>query len=86
MLLPSRQLKAASARPWSIPRALAYGAVIGMLAATVKSFGLARDSVAAHGGSLAEIAGAAVGFALLCAGAAAARNFLARRLIWRDAE
>ncbi len=85
MLLPSRQLKAASAQPWSIPRASAYGAVIGMLAATVKSLGLARDGVA-HGGSLAEIAGAAVGFALLCAGAAAARNFIARRLIWRDAE
>ena len=85
MLLPSRQPKAASARPWSIPRASGYGAAIGTLAATVKSFGLARESVA-HGGSLAEIVGAAVGFALLCAGAAAARNFIARRLIWRDAE
>jgi hypothetical protein len=29
-----------------------------------------------------EIAGAALAFALLCAGAAALRNFIARRLIW----
>lgn len=83
MLLFSRHLEAASARLWSIPRALAYGAVIGVLAATVKNFALAAGRVA-HAGSLAEIAGAAVGFALLCAGAAAARNFIARRFIWRD--
>jgi hypothetical protein len=33
-------------------------------------------------GSAGEIAGAAVVFALLCAAAAALRNFLARRLVW----
>jgi hypothetical protein len=32
-----------------------------------------------------DVAEAAVAFALLCAGAAALRNFLARRLIWPQA-
>jgi hypothetical protein len=31
-----------------------------------------------------EIAGIALAFALLCAGAAALRNFIARRLIWPE--
>jgi hypothetical protein len=34
--------------------------------------------------SLPEIAGAVLGFALLCAAATALRNFIARRLIWPD--
>jgi hypothetical protein len=36
----------------------------------------------AAGAPIWEIAGSALAFALLCAGAAALRNFLARRLIW----
>jgi hypothetical protein len=34
--------------------------------------------------SVPEIAGAVLGFALLCAGATALRNFIARRLIWPE--
>ena len=34
--------------------------------------------------AFAEIAGAVLGFALLCAGATALRNFIARRVIWHD--
>jgi hypothetical protein len=46
----------------------------------IKTFALRQDGgAAAH---VLDIAGAALAFALLCAGAAALRNFLARRLIW----
>ncbi len=80
MPLPSLYLPG-NARPWSVARAAAYGAGIGALAAAFKTFALHQDGAAAH---LWEIAGAALAFALLCAGAAALRNVLARRLIWRD--
>jgi hypothetical protein len=80
MPLPSLYLSGEGARPWSIPRAAAYGAGIGALAALIKTFALRQDGgAAAH---VLDIAGAALAFALLCAGAAALRNFLARRLIW----
>jgi hypothetical protein len=49
-------------------------------AALVKIFALRQGGAAAA--QLWEVAEAAVAFALLCAGAAALRNFLARRLIW----
>jgi hypothetical protein len=62
-------------------RAAAYGA-IGALAALVKIFGLRQGGASAA--PFWELAGAALAFALLCAGAAALRNFLARRAIWRD--
>ena len=79
-MLPSLYASGDGARPWSLVRAAAYGAGIGALAALVKIFGLR------HGGAPAapfwELAGAALAFALLCSGAAALRNFLARRAIW----
>ncbi len=61
---------------------MVYGAGIGAFAALVKAFGPMRESVsaAAH---VVQIVGAALAFALLCAGAAALRNFIARRLIPR---
>jgi hypothetical protein len=66
---------------WSVPRAAAYGAVVGTLAAVFKLLGPLQPA-AATGMSAWEIAAAAGGFALLCAGAAALRNAIARRLIW----
>jgi hypothetical protein len=79
-MLPSLYPSGEGARAWSLAWAAAYGAGIGALAALVKMFALhSRD---AAGTSIWEIAGAALAFALLCAGAAALRNFLARRLIW----
>jgi len=41
----------------------------------------AAESLAAN---FLEIAGATLAFALLCAGASALRNFIARRLIWPE--
>jgi hypothetical protein len=79
-MLPSFYASADGARPWSLTWAAAYGAGIGVLAALVKVFALHLRGAA--GAPLWEIAGAALAFALLCAGAAALRNFLARRLIW----
>ena len=71
------------ARAWSVARAAVYGAGIGALAALIKTF--APSHHAGSGAtSLLKIAGAALAFALLCAGAAALRNFIARRLIWPD--
>jgi hypothetical protein len=64
---------------WSVPRAAAYGAVVGTLAAVFKLLGPLWP---AAGMSAWDIAVAAGGFALLCAGAAALRNAIARRLIW----
>jgi hypothetical protein len=70
-----------SRRAWSISRAAAYGAVVGILAALFKTIGPLQASGASRAPAW-EIAGAAVGFALLCAGAAALRNAIARRLVW----
>lgn len=77
MPLPSFFVSADRARAWSVARAAAYGAGIGALAALFKTFG------PGHAGSVTpviEIAGAAAVFALLCAGAAALRNFILQRL------
>ncbi len=80
-MLPSLFISADGARAWSMTRAAAYGAGLGALAALFKTLGpLHRIGSAAA--SFGEIAGAALAFALLCAGAAALRNFIARRLIW----
>lgn len=83
MPLPSLYIAGDGARAWSIARAAAYGGGIGTLAALFKTFGPLRaaGSAAAHS---AEIFGAALAFALLCAGAALMRNFIARRFIWPD--
>jgi len=90
MPLPSLFLSGDNARDWNIARACAYGAAIGAAAALFKTLGPFRS--AAAGRSMAdsltagvlEIVAATLAFALLCAGAAALRNFLARRLIWPD--
>ena len=82
--LPSLHRSEATPRPWSIGRAAACGAFIGALAALFKAWAPLRltAEIAGRGFSAVavEVAGAAIGFALLCAVAAALRNFLASRL------
>jgi hypothetical protein len=80
-MLPSLFATEESTRAWSMSRAAIYGAGIGVLAASFRTFGPlhAGGSAAAR---VVEIAAAALVFALVCAGAALARNLIARRLIW----
>lgn len=82
-MLPSLFQSSENAQAWSVVHAAGYGAVIGALAALFKTLGPlhAANAGSSLTGRAAEIAGAAVVFALLCAGAAALRNFLARRLV-----
>jgi hypothetical protein len=82
MPLPSLYRAADGAPEWSVARAAAYGGALGAFAAIFKMFAPWRDGAASLASPL-EIVGAALGFALLCAGGAALRNFIARRLIWR---
>jgi hypothetical protein len=86
MPLPSLYQTDENDRPWSVMRAAVYGAVIGVLAAAFKAFGPQRLASGAADliDTLLQIAVAAFGFALLCAVAAIARNFIARHLIWRE--
>ncbi len=88
MPLPSIFISRHSARAWSVTRAAGYGAIIGALAAVFKTLGPLRETAAVSGNvaenlaaNFLEIAGATLAFALLCAGASALRNFIARRLI-----
>lgn len=64
-------------QPWSVPRAACYGAVIGAAAGSLKAM-IALHGLGPHG---VKVAAAVLGFALLCAGAAALRNFLVRKVI-----
>ena len=82
-MLPSLYTSRDGARPWSLAWAAIYGAGIGAVAALFKTFGLHVGGAA--GAPFWQVAGAALAFALLCAGAAALRNFLARRLVWPQA-
>jgi hypothetical protein len=84
MPLPSLFISGDGTRAWRTGRAAVYGAGIGAAAAFLKTLGPLREPHLAFFMTLAEITGAAVGFALLCAGAAALRNVIARRLIWPD--
>lgn len=91
MPLPSLYISADRPREWSIARAATYGAALGAVAGLLKAFGPLHKAIAAADWSngillanIPEIAAAAVGFALLCAGAAALRNLIARRLIWPE--
>jgi hypothetical protein len=79
MPLPSFYVSADQPQAWSIARAAAYGAALGVALGSLKTLALSHQAIAA---SVPEIAGAALGFAALCAVAAALRNVLARRLIW----
>jgi hypothetical protein len=90
MPLPSLYVAGDGARAWSIARAAAYGAGIGAFAALFKTLAPLRvaDSAGADlterlAANFPEIAGATLAFAVLCAGAAALRNLIARRLVWR---
>jgi hypothetical protein len=84
-LLPSLRSSETTAQPWSIGRAAAYGAFIGVLAALFKAWAPLRLTAEVQSRGLSavavEVVGAAIGFALLCAAAAALRNFLARQLV-----
>jgi len=83
MPIPSLYLGTDGPRSWNVVRAAAYGGCIGGFAALFKTFGPlhAADGVF---GAVWQILGAALVFALLCAGAAALRNVVARRLIWHE--
>jgi hypothetical protein len=70
-------------RPWNSARAALLGAAIGAVAAAFKLFGPWAEAHEAAA-IVREFVGAALAFALLCAAAAALRNLIARRLIWRD--
>jgi hypothetical protein len=81
----------ASDKAWSVWRAGACGAAVGLVASALKALVPLHAVIAAtwhpRAGLLAnapEIAAATLGFALLCAAAAALRNLLAKRLIWRQ--
>jgi hypothetical protein len=85
MPLPSLYQSSENATAWNVAHASGYGA-LGAFGAAFKTLGPLRavNAVASLTGSAAEIASAAIVFALLCAGAAALRNLLARRLVWHD--
>jgi hypothetical protein len=86
MPLPSLYHSEEGLRPWRITHATACGAALGALAALFKKLaplGIV-GGLSDRPGGLAGIAAVAVAFALLCAGAAMLRNFLARRLVWHE--
>ena len=83
MLVPSLHIPEDPTRPWSVARAAAYGAGIGALAALFKAFGPLHQA-GSDATKLFQIAAAVLAFAVLCAGAAALRNWIARRFVWRE--
>lgn len=86
MPLPSLYRSREPASSWNVARAACCGAVIGALAALFKTLGPFRAGAGTGNltDHLMEIAAAALAFALLCAAAATLRNFIARRLVWRE--
>ena len=85
-MLPSLYKSGDNASAWNVARAAACGGVIGIFAAVFRLFGPMHDAAgpAFFNARILEIAGAALAFAALCAGACALRNFLARHLIWPE--
>lgn len=85
MPLPSLFRPQDAARPWNLAYAALCGGGLGAVAGLLKTFNPFRpappENLTNH---LADIAMAALGFALLCAAAAVLRNFIAGRLIWHD--
>lgn len=81
MPIPSLYLSRDGVRTWNVARAAAYGAGLGVLAASFKAIAPSHQA-ASSAANVLQIAGAALAFALLCGGAAALRNLIARRLIW----
>jgi hypothetical protein len=85
MPLPSFYRSHDPARPWSLAYAALCGGGLGAFAGLLKTFNPFRPAPAEDlTNHLADIAIAALGFALLCAAAAVLRNFIARHLIWHD--
>ena len=91
MPLPSLWIAEDRGRAWNIARAAGYGATLGALAALFKTLAPWREGTAlsAHptanlAAHVPEIVVATLGFAILCAGASALRNFVVRRLIWPE--
>jgi len=82
MPIPSLYASGDRRQEWGVARAAGYGAGIGLAAALFKIFGPSREPMSLDA-RLAEIAGAALGFAVLCACAALLRNMLARRFVRR---
>jgi hypothetical protein len=80
-MLPSLFAAGERGHAWSVPRAAACGAVVGLVAALFKMLG-PLHAAGSTTLSIAEIAGATLAFALLCAGGAVIRNMIARRYIW----
>ena len=80
-MLPSFYKSRETAQAWRVAHAAGYGCLIGVAAALFKTFGPLRSGAATDvAGRMAEIALAALAFALLCAAAALLRNYLLQRL------
>ncbi len=86
MPLPSFYRSGDGFRPWRISHAAACGAALGALAALFKKLAPLGvvGGLSDRPAGIAGIAAVALAFALLCAGAAMLRNFLARRLVWHE--
>jgi len=82
MPLPSLFSSEYPARAWNVARSAIYGAALGALAALFKTAAPFAGDGRNFTDKLPEIASAALAFAVLCAAAAALRNFLVRRLLW----
>lgn len=83
-MLPSFYKSGDHDRAWSIWHAAGYGALIGAVAAAFKILGPFHASGGDFKDQIVEVVVAAAAFAALCAGAAALRNYIGRRLIWDD--
>ena len=75
-----------SEHTWSVARAAGYGAAIGVVASSLKAFAPSVGlGMAGHlTTSLVQIGVVTTAFAILCAALAMLRNFILRRLVWRE--